>query len=150
MAGTRLVDWTSCMSTSDSTKLGALLQKDAATLQAASESDLGSGGAFREPPTAATDAYFGSMSEMQNAIGKHDYATAAVRAREMMAVIPAWIPVGRLRRPPALNTASTTKPTCWNIKRMCSPGSAQRTPPEKHRTLKRAARCHKPSISVPC
>ena len=65
--------------------------KDAATLQAASESDLGSGGAFREPPTAATDAYFGSMSEMQNAIGKHDYETAAVRAREMMAVIPAWI-----------------------------------------------------------
>ena len=46
---------------------------------------------FREPPTAATDAYFGSMSEMQNAIGKHDYETAAVRAREMMAVIPAWI-----------------------------------------------------------
>ena len=55
-----------------------------------SESDRGSGGAFREPPRAATDAYFGSMSEMGTAIAEHDYETAAVQAREMLAVIPAW------------------------------------------------------------
>ena len=39
----------------------------------------------------ATDVYLGSMSEMQTAIGEHGYETAAVRARENLAVIPAWI-----------------------------------------------------------
>ena len=63
--------------------------KDAATLH--ETQGPGSGGVFGEPPTAATDAYFGSMSEMQIAIAEHDYETAAVRAREMLAVIPAWV-----------------------------------------------------------
>ena len=43
------------------------------------------------PPTEATDAYFESLSEMQTAIAEHDYETAAVRARENLVVIPAWI-----------------------------------------------------------
>ena len=64
---------------------------DAATLQGAPEPDRRSDGPFGEPPRTATDAYFGSMDEMRTAIAEHDYETAAVRARAMLAVIPAWV-----------------------------------------------------------
>ena len=64
---------------------------EATTVRSDREPDRGPDRGFGEPPTEATDAYFESMSEMQTAIAEHDYETAAVRARENLAVIPAWI-----------------------------------------------------------
>ena len=64
---------------------------EATTVRSYQEPDRGPDQGFGEPPTEATDAYFESMSEMQTAIAEHDYETAAVRARENLAVIPAWI-----------------------------------------------------------
>ena len=64
---------------------------EVAGVRDAPEPDRSFDGVFEEPPREATDAYFESMSEMRIAISEHDYETAAVRARENLAVIPAWV-----------------------------------------------------------
>ena len=93
--------------------------KDVATVQDAPKRGGGSGGVFGEPPRAATDAYFGSMSEMLAAIAERDYEVAAVRARKMLAVIPGWVEEEKARAVWAAKQRER-----WDIGRQTEPGAA--------------------------
>ena len=63
---------------------------------------------------------------MQTAIAEHDYETADVRARENLAVIPAWIEEEK-RDPPGRRNSVTVGVSGWRrnqrrtIRRCCRP-----------------------------